>query len=104
MEARQETKDQKRETEDHQKYLAQVGLKPCSIVPGQVYRHYKGGLYVIVAVSIKEDTLEPMVTYRSNKRGTCWARTLANFSDKVGHSAEAPLSDPFVPRFTMIED
>lgn len=51
---------------------------------GEIYRHYKGGLYVIVARSIKEDTLEPLVTYRSNAKGTFWTRTLANFTEEVG--------------------
>lgn len=51
--------------------------------PGTLYRHYKGGLYSIVACSIREDTLEPLVTYRSVERGTAWTRTLANFTEAV---------------------
>ncbi len=51
--------------------------------PGEVYRHYKGGLYVVIARSIKEDTLEPLVTYRSNLKGTFWTRTVANFTERV---------------------
>jgi hypothetical protein len=56
--------------------------------PGEIYRHYKGGLYSIVARAIKEDTLEPLVIYRSNAKGTTWARTLENFTEDlwlVGH-------------------
>ena len=51
--------------------------------PGEVYRHYKGGIYSIVARSIKEDTLEPLVTYHSNAKGTNWTRTLENFTEVV---------------------
>jgi hypothetical protein len=50
---------------------------------GEVYEHYKGGIYSIVAVSIKEDTLIPLVTYHSNVHGTDWTRTLADFTDFV---------------------
>jgi hypothetical protein len=49
--------------------------------PGEVYRHYRGGIYSIVARCIKEDTLEPLVVYHSNKEGTNWARTLADFTE-----------------------
>ncbi len=59
-------------------------------VEGQVYRHWKGGLYVVLALSVKEDTLEQMVTYRSLQRGNTWARTLKDWSSLVA---------PDVPRF-----
>lgn len=93
---------EKREDEDLRKDRSQAELASCSIVPGQIYRHYKGGLYVIVSVSIDEGTLEPLVTYRSNKKGTCWTRTLDNFTEKVCNSAVTSLNEPFVPRFILI--
>jgi hypothetical protein len=64
---------------------AQAELAACGIRPGQVYRHYKGGLYTIVTLGIKEDTLEPMVAYHSNAKDTTWVRTLANFSEQIAH-------------------
>ncbi len=51
--------------------------------PGEIYRHYKGGLYTVVCMSIKEDTLELLVTYHSNKKRTIWTRTVANFCEDV---------------------
>ena len=60
---------------------------------GQIYRHYKGGLYTVVARAIKEDTLEPLVIYQSNARGTVWARTLANFAEEV-HLEGLPYPTP----------
>jgi hypothetical protein len=51
--------------------------------PGQVYEHYKGGLYSIVAVAIREDTLVPVVIYQSNLYGTVMERTLENFQENV---------------------
>jgi hypothetical protein len=65
---------------------------------GQVYRHYKGGLYSVVSVSIQEDTLEELVTYTSSLKGGDTTRPLANFTELV----ESP-SGLIVPRF-MRED
>jgi hypothetical protein len=66
--------------DDEAKQLAQTRLSKM-VVPdiGSVWEHYNGGFYVVVAVSLREDSLEPMVTYRSNKYGTYWTRTLENF-------------------------
>jgi hypothetical protein len=47
---------------------------------GHVYQHYRGGLYVVFAVSLAEATLLPYVHYYSLERGTRWTRPLANFS------------------------
>lgn len=65
---------------DNPKDAAQAALDRCSIKAGDIYRHYKGGLYSIVCTAIDEATLEPMVIYRSNSKGTTWARTLAVFT------------------------
>jgi hypothetical protein len=62
---------------------AQAKLKECGVKPGQIYRHYKRGLCVVVAVSLKEDGLEPMVTYHCNVKGSTWTRTLENFTEGV---------------------
>jgi hypothetical protein len=91
-------------TTDELKDQAQIHAQGYAIAPGDVFRHYKGGLYVIVCVSIKEDTLDTLITYRSNKKGTIWTRTASNFLERVSHSAEFPLRGPFVPRFRREED
>lgn len=52
-------------------------------VVGGVYRHYKGGLYVVLAVGIDEETGTPTVAYRSNRRNTVWFRTVENFQGEV---------------------
>jgi hypothetical protein len=51
--------------------------------PGEVWEHYKGGLYSIVCTSVKEDTLVNLVTYHSNAKGTNWTRTKENFLEYV---------------------
>jgi hypothetical protein len=83
---------------DYNKTDAQLGLVVCGIRRGQVHKHYKGGYYSIVAVSIKEDTLEPMVTYHSNAKDCDWTRTLQNFTEMV----ELPNGEK-VKRFTRVE-
>jgi hypothetical protein len=83
-------------TKSYEKTEAQQDLARRHNLPvvGGIYRHYKGGLYVVIAVSIQEETGEPLVTYRSNARGTFWTRTLQNFQEHV----DFPDADS-VPRF-----
>jgi hypothetical protein len=64
-----------------------------------VWRHYKGGIYVVVAVSLMEDSLEPLVTYRSNKHGTFWTRTMGNFLEHIETSPGF-----LIPRFFQVLD
>lgn len=75
-----------REREEHEtlKDTAQRLLNQFTQpAPGQRYEHYKGGKYEVVAVSLDESTLEPLVTYRSLKQGTTWTRTRKNFTEGV---------------------
>jgi hypothetical protein len=51
--------------------------------PGSEYRHFKGGLYTVIASSIHELTGAVLVTYRSNALGGCWTRTLEDFGGGV---------------------
>ncbi len=85
---------------DDPKDLAQEELSMTGLAPGMIFRHYKGGLYSIVCVGIKEDTLEPMVAYRSNAKGTVWVRTLANFMETAKPEGRVE----WVPRFTHVRE
>lgn len=58
---------------------------------GQIYRHYKGGLYTVVAVGLEVYDLVPMITYVSNETGFYWTRTLENFTSYVP-GVEGPVS------------
>jgi hypothetical protein len=51
-----------------------------------LYRHYKGGEYIVFAVSLNEETLEPLVHYYSLAKETRWTRTLDNFTSEVSNS------------------
>lgn len=72
---------------------------------GEIYRHYKGGLYVVTSRPLREDDLEPLVVYRSNARGTYWARTAVNFTEIVPDGGRDKDGFPMgVPRFTRVEE
>jgi len=52
---------------------------------GDTYRHYKGGLYTIVATGFLEDTETPCIVYKSQKLGIIWVRTAKNFLETIEH-------------------
>ncbi len=65
---------------------AQEELKKLPIKAGDRFKHYKAeGIYEIVTLAVKEDTLEPLVVYRSLGHGdTVWVRTYENFTEELG--------------------
>lgn len=50
--------------------------------PGQVYRHYKGGIYVVVGVAINTETEERLVIYHDGD-GNIWGRPVGIFCAAV---------------------
>ena len=79
-----------------EKHDAQSGLPHTKVWAGQEWLHHKGGLYVIVAIGVKEDTGEQMIVYRSQKYGTVWIRNVDNWFQNV----LTPEGE--VPRFTEL--
>lgn len=75
---------------------AQEVLKRSGLTPGDRFRHYRGGLYEVVVCAIHEDTLEPLIVYRSLEKGTIWVRTLANWQESVAVDGQT------VARFTRL--
>ena len=52
------------------------------IKSGQIWQHFKGGKYQIIAVAKHSETLEDLVIYEAlydNVTSKCWARPLADF-------------------------
>lgn len=69
---------------DSQKDIAQAALTKLPIKVGQLYTHYKGGEYEVIALALKEDTLEPLVIYRSpTHNNTVWARVWSDWNATV---------------------
>lgn len=59
---------------------AKLGQFGRVVRAGQVWRHYKGGTYFVVAVSCHTETAEQLVTYRkTNDSSQFWSRPLEMF-------------------------
>lgn len=55
------------------------------IIPGALYRHYKGGLYRVLYLAKHTETMEELVVYvNANDESLVWARPLSMWNDRVG--------------------
>jgi hypothetical protein len=66
-------------------------------VPLGLWRHYKGGEYIVFALSVQEDTCKHLVHYYSLDKKTRWTRSLSNFVEIV-----TPPGSYLVPRFRFV--
>lgn len=73
-------------------------LPPMTSTPPGLYRHYKGGMYEVIATARHSETLEPMTVYRAlyGERGL-WVRPAAMFNGTVLIDGQAR------PRFARSE-
>lgn len=56
----------------------------ASVMAGNVYRHFKGGLYVVQGVAVHSETAELLVIYTSkDDPQKMWARPLEMFVTSV---------------------
>jgi hypothetical protein len=55
-------------------------------IPGQRYKHYKGGLYVVLHLSKHTETDELLVIYQSLHFGTYYARPLTSWCTPVNNN------------------
>ncbi len=53
---------------------------PC---PWQLWRHYKGGLYHVLIVAVRESNGEPEVVYQGKDSGHVWIRPVSDWLEKV---------------------
>ena len=63
---------------------------------GEMYRHYKGRLYTVIAFAITEEDLELFVIYKSNYNGVIWSISLDKWNEIIKHDGV------MVPRFTRV--
>jgi hypothetical protein len=54
-----------------------------NVIPGTIYRHYKGELYKVLHLAKNTDNNETMVIYRSIQFGTYYARPLTDWNTPV---------------------
>lgn len=64
-----------------------------------LYRHYKGGLYRVLAEGFHSESLEEMTIYMSVKDGKVWVRPTKMFHELV----DLP-NGTVVPRFREIDE
>ncbi len=64
---------------------------------GQIFQHYKGGTYEVVATGFLEDTEAPCVIYRSLEKNIVWVRTAKNFLEQVEYKGITQ------PRFELVK-
>ena len=74
-------------------------LPDLPLTPPGRYRHYKGGLYEVIATARHSETLEPMTVYRAlyGEQGL-WVRPAAMFSEPITFEGVRQ------PRFARISD
>ena len=67
--------------------------------PGR-YRHYRGGVYVVLFTAQHSDDGKPHVVYMNEKHGTFYIRPLKEFTSDVNVDSE----DGAIPRFKLLEE
>lgn len=72
--------------------------KIIEVSAGCLYQHFKGNLYMIVAVGTHTETGEKFVTYRDVQNNQMWVRPLSMFTDDIERD------DYCGPRFRLIRD
>jgi hypothetical protein len=81
---------------------------------GDLYRHFKGGEYVILAIANLESTKgteneQKLVIYQSKEKKTIWARPMDNFTEVLDREGKSvlrfePLNDFDIVTFDQYED
>jgi len=60
------------------------------MVAPTLYRHFKGGYYIVHSVATVESTGEPVVVYQSLQDGELWTRPLSVFQEPVPEGKPNP--------------
>ena len=55
------------------------------VLVGGVYRHFKGGKYIVIVVGQDTDTGKLHVVYRDYRTGEIWIRERSEFLSEVDH-------------------
>lgn len=57
-------------------------MEGTETISGELYRHFKGGLYRIICEAKNSETLEAMIVYQNIESGATWARPKEEFFGK----------------------
>ena len=66
------------------------------------YRHFKGGLYLVLDIAFDSETKEEVVVYRNLSNNTLWVRPLTMFLSEVDHEKYPEVLQKY--RFELIEE
>lgn len=69
--------------------------------PGQLYRHFKGGIYEIIEIAQHSETKESLVIYRGDLG--IWARPLSNFLEVLEYKEAGDKEGTNCYRFQLIK-
>lgn len=59
-----------------------------TIQPGQIWKHFKGGLYIVIGVARNSETMEDEVIYKDMYGlGQLWARPLSMWNEHINRGA-----------------
>lgn len=73
------------------------------VVPFQIYRHFKGNLYLVISVALNSFDLEPTVVYKAlYGDNQVWTRPLSEFESFVPEGKENPTGQKY--RFQQVVD
>lgn len=73
------------------------------VYPFQIYRHFKGNLYLVTSVALSSSDLEPTVVYMSiSGDNQVWTRPLSEFESLVPDGKENPTGQKH--RFEHMQD
>lgn len=75
-----------------------VSERKARVIVGGLYRHYKGGKYVVTDIATHTETEEEMVVYKDVFTGAVWVRPASMWNDIVETDGRR------VRRFTLIAD
>ena len=73
------------------------------VTPFQIYRHFKGNLYLIISVASSSEDLQPVVVYMSLEGDNqVWTREQSEFESLVPEGKENPTGQKY--RFELVKD
>lgn len=74
-----------------------------TVLPFQIYRHFKGGLYLVLSIAVSTDSGVTEVVYLSlNGDNKVWTRELTEFTSLVPEDRENPTGQK--NRFELVKD
>lgn len=70
------------------------------IKPGR-YRHYKGGIYIVLCTAFHSDDEKPYVLYMNEAHGTYYIKSLEEFTANIVIDS---MDNTVEPRFTLLDN